>query len=51
MTIDEVKSAVSNRLSFLNTQRSQAELQGDLTNMVRLDAEIAETQETLTRLG
>lgn len=50
MTIDEISKIVSNRLQFLKAQRTQAVAAGELEQVTKLDAQIAETQETLNKL-
>lgn len=50
MTIPDLVRLMQNRVATLNGQRTTAESNGDLSRVVALDAEIAETQETLSQL-
>ena len=50
MKIDELVALVASRLTWLNAQRSDAERVGDLVYLAQLDAKIADTAATLTRL-
>ena len=50
MTLDELIELTAARLGTLGVQRTQAWQQGDAASVQRLDAEIAQTQDTLRRL-
>jgi hypothetical protein len=50
MKIEDVKQIISNRLSYLRSQRVQAVAVGDLEQVAILDVQILETQLTLDQL-
>lgn len=50
MTLYELAKILENKLVALNNLRLHAEKTGDAAEMVRLDAEIAETHITLDKL-
>ena len=50
MTIPQLITLASNRLAALNTSRANAVALGDIERIDALDAEIAETQNTLDAL-
>ena len=50
MTLAELIQLVSYKLAALNSARSSAVSVGDLTQVVALDAQIAQTQLTLDQL-
>jgi hypothetical protein len=50
MTLAELIQLVSYKLSALNSARASAVSVGDLTQVVALDAQIAQTQLTLDQL-
>jgi hypothetical protein len=50
MTLDQLTKVLENKIAALNNLRLHAEKTGDAAEMVRLDAEIAETQITLDKL-
>jgi hypothetical protein len=50
MTIQEIKTILANRLAVLSAQRGHAVAVGDLARVSQLDAEINETQSTLSQL-
>jgi hypothetical protein len=50
MTIPELTLIAKKRIAYLNAMRSSAEAIGDIAHLDRIDAEIAETQTTLTQL-
>jgi hypothetical protein len=50
MSLDEIIMVVGNRLETLRSQRTLAVTQGDLTRVAALDAEVSETEATLTKL-
>ena len=51
MTIQELKTLLSNKISSLNIARSTAVISGDIEAVLRLDNEISETQATLNTLN
>lgn len=51
MTLTELKTILSNRLSTLASQRNHAVSVGDLARVSNLDAEIEETELTLAQLN
>jgi hypothetical protein len=51
MTITDLIRLASNRLSTLNSQRSNAVAQGDPVALANIDTLIAETQSTLDKLN
>jgi len=51
MTIEEIKTILANRLAVLASQRGHAVAVGDLARVTDLDAEINETQSTLSQLN
>jgi hypothetical protein len=51
MTIEEIKTILANRLAVLASQRGHAVAVGDLARATELDAEINETQATLSQLN
>jgi|LakMenEpi03Aug12_release.lakeMendotaPanAssembly.Ray.scaffolds.fasta_scaffold3590153_1 hypothetical protein len=51
MTIQQLITLASNRLAALNTSRANAVALGDVERIDALDAEIAETQNTLDALN
>ena len=50
MTISELITLMSNKISSLNNARSTAVVTGDVEAILRLDDEIAETQTSLDKL-
>jgi hypothetical protein len=50
MTVEELIDLATRRIQYLAAQRSHAEQIGDLTRIIQLEAEIAETQNTLNKL-
>jgi hypothetical protein len=50
MTLDELIRLVEARLSAMNVARATAAAVGDVAQVMRIDAEVAETQATLDRL-
>ena len=50
MTISDLIRLASNRAALLAHQRGLADHQGDVARLVELDAQIAQTQETLEKL-
>jgi hypothetical protein len=50
MTIEQLTIILANRLSTLSAQRSHAVTVGDLAQVAILDADIAETEITLSQL-
>jgi len=50
MQLIEIISIVSNRLNYLNSQRTIAVRIGDLDRVSALDSEISDTQATLDKL-
>jgi hypothetical protein len=50
MTIQDLITLLSNKLSSLNNAKSNAIVSGDVEAVLRLDGEIAETQDTLNKL-
>lgn len=50
MTLTDLIRLVQNRLSTLNNQRSTAASHGDVSEVMRIDDLIAETQLTLDQL-
>ena len=50
MKMQELVSLMSNKLAYLNTAKSTAMASGDLEAVLRLDAEISETQATIAGL-
>jgi hypothetical protein len=51
MTIPQLITLASNRLAALNTSRANAVALGEVERIDALDAEIAETQNTLAALN
>ena len=51
MTLEMIKLILANRLSALSSQRGHAVAVGDLTRVAELDAEIQETELTLTQVS
>jgi hypothetical protein len=51
MTIQELKTLLSNKISSLNIARSTAASNGDIEAILRLNDEIFETQATLNTLN
>jgi hypothetical protein len=51
MTIEFLIKVLTNRLTRLRDARVQAEAQGELESIIRLDVEIAETESTITQLS
>lgn len=49
-SINEIITILKNRLDFLASARFTAVQQGDLDTVVRIDADILETQESLAKL-
>jgi hypothetical protein len=50
MKVPELITLMANKLAYLNTARSTALASGDLEAVLRLDGEILETQDTLSKL-
>ena len=50
MKVPELITLMANKLAYLNTARSTALASGDLEAVLRLDSEILETQDTLSKL-
>jgi len=50
MTIEEIRTLISNRIATLRGLRRRAEEIGDIAQVLSLDAEIAETEATLAKL-
>jgi hypothetical protein len=50
MTIQDLITLLSNKLASLNNAKSTAIANGDVEAVLRLDNEIAETQDTLNQL-
>lgn len=50
MTIKELIGLASARLNRLSSLRADAERDGDVTRLAKLDAEIADTEDTLAKL-
>jgi hypothetical protein len=50
MKMQELITLLANKLASLNNARSTAVSSGDVAAVLRLDDEIAETQDTLDRL-
>lgn len=50
MTVNDLIRLMTNRLTTLNGHRTTAHSNGDLDRVVALDAEIAETESTLSQL-
>jgi hypothetical protein len=50
MNIQELITLLSNKIASLNNARSNAVSSGDVVAVLRLDDEIAETQNTLNKL-
>lgn len=50
MKMQELITLMANKLAYLNTARSTALASGDLEAVLRLDGEILETQDTLSKL-
>jgi hypothetical protein len=50
MKMQELVTLLSNKLASLNNAKSTAIANGDVEAVLRLDNEIAETQETLNQL-
>lgn len=50
MTLDELIRLMEARLSALNGARASAAAVGDLAQITRLDADVAQTQQTLDQL-
>lgn len=50
MTRKDLISLVEARLAYLQQLRASAAQLGDIQQIARIDAEMAETQETLTKL-
>lgn len=50
MTIEELIRLAQSRLSYLNNQRGGASSRGDVAGMLKIDNEIAETQNTIELL-
>lgn len=50
MTLDDLIRLMQARLSAMNVARASAAAVGDLEQITRIDAEVAETQATLDRL-
>lgn len=50
MKIEEVKTLLQQKVIFLEQQYTAAQLRGDIEAVVRLEAEIAETKNTLNRM-
>lgn len=50
MKVNDLIKIVENKLATLNNQRAYAEKIGELNEVVRLDFEIMETEETLKKL-
>ena len=51
MNIDQLKTLAENRLGYLEAQRENAVTIGDAEAVARIDAEKAETQNTLNELN
>lgn len=51
MNITRLKNILTKRIDYLTTVRSSAESLGDLKQVAEIDAEIAECQDTLNKLG
>lgn len=51
MTIPELIVLASNRLASLNNARATAVILGEVSRLVPLDADIAETQSTIDKLN
>jgi len=50
MTLQELVSLLANKLASLNIAKSTATASGDIAAVLRLDDEIAETQDTLNKI-
>jgi len=50
MTISELIKLAQSRLSYLNNQRGDASSRGDVEEIVKIDGDIAETQDTINKL-
>ncbi|MFN7883552.1 MAG: hypothetical protein ACK5PF_11145 [bacterium] len=50
MTINDLITLASNRATLLEHQRSVATFQGDTERIAALEAQLSETQETLSKL-
>lgn len=50
MTIDQIITIVSNRISTLNSMRATAVNLGQIDSINKIDEELAETQQTLDAL-
>ena len=50
MTLSELVSLLANKLSSLNNAKSTAIASGEIAAVLRLEGEIAETQDTLRQL-
>jgi len=50
MKVPELITLMANKLAYLNMARSTALASGDLEAVLRLDSEISETQDTLSKL-
>ena len=50
MKMQELVTLMANKLAYLNTAKSTAMASGDLEAVLRLDAEISETQATIEAL-
>lgn len=50
MTLSEVIQLLSNRLATLNVSRANAFALGDAARVAAIEAEIAETEDTLARI-
>lgn len=50
MTLDQIIQMAERRIAVLTEQRTAADRVGDVDSISRIDAEIAQTQATLTKL-
>ena len=51
MNITRLKAFLAKRIEYLSIVRASAESLGDLKQVTEIDAEIAECQDTLNKLG
>jgi len=51
MTVDYLIKILTNKLTRLKDARVQAELQGELESVIQLDADISETELTISQLS